>query len=99
MRAPFRLGRWGGVAALVATLLATPFVAPFATAQGHGPTVDDVTGWRCISPFCDVVIQPVTRCLCRKDNPGETVATRLRLTCLPDRNSPSCAGSTRFTIR
>jgi hypothetical protein len=43
--------------------------------------------------------QPVTRCLCRKDNPNETVASRVRLTCLPDRRGPACAGSTRFTLR
>lgn len=95
---PFSL--LGGAAALAVVLFAAPVAAPPAHAQGggHGPNVDDVTGWRCITPFCDVIIQPVTRCLCRKDNPNETVASRVRLTCLPDRRGPACAGSTRFTL-
>ncbi|QDZ00466.1 hypothetical protein FQ775_08780 [Nitratireductor mangrovi] len=44
-------------------------------------TRDDVTGYLCITPGCDVVRLPQTKCLCTKDNPSERNLRKLRLTC------------------
>lgn len=42
---------------------------------------DEVTGWLCVTPGCDVLRPPGNRCICTKDNPWETKLSRLRLTC------------------
>lgn len=43
--------------------------------------IDDVTGYRCITPGCDVLRLPEANCLCVKDNPTERRLDRLKLTC------------------
>ncbi len=79
-----RLALVGGV------LLLASAPGAFAQSSSHGPTSDSVTGWRCINPFCDTIVQPKTQCLCQKNNPNETVASRLSLTCVPPRAGQSC---------
>lgn len=87
-----------GAAAILSVFLA----ASLAMAQnggGHGPDRDPVTGWRCLSAICDVTIQPGTRCVCRKENPNETVARRLRFVCLQHAPSKPCVQSFAETLR
>lgn len=52
-----------------------------------GTTRDPVTGWHCVTPFCDTLLMPGTRCLCQKNNPNETRLARLRFTCIPPTGS------------
>lgn len=66
---------------------------------GHGPDRDPVTGWRCLSAVCDVIIQPGTRCVCRKENPNETAPRRLRFVCLQHSPSRPCLQSYADTFR
>lgn len=42
---------------------------------------DEVTGWLCVTPGCDVLRQPGNQCICTKDNPWESRLNRLKLTC------------------
>ena len=42
---------------------------------------DDVTGYLCVTPGCDVVRLPQTKCLCQKENPAERDLRKLKLTC------------------
>ncbi|MEX0408929.1 hypothetical protein ABGN05_25140 [Aquibium sp. LZ166] len=71
-------------------LLLASVPGAFAQSGGHGSNTDSVTGWRCINPFCDTIVQPKTRCLCQKNNPNETVASKLSLTCVPPRAGQTC---------
>lgn len=42
---------------------------------------DLVSGYPCVTNFCDVLRLPGTRCICTKQNPGEQNLSRLRLAC------------------
>lgn len=42
---------------------------------------DDVTGYLCVTPGCDVLRLPEANCICMKDNPNERRLERLKLTC------------------
>lgn len=74
--------------AAVVTGLALPFGVVLAGAQNF-PTPgdggfnerDQVTGYLCVTPYCDVVRLPDANCICTKDNPAELQLSRLRLTC------------------
>ena len=56
-----------------------------ATAQNwpdlNSNTRDDVTGYLCVTPGCDVVRLPQSNCLCQKENPAEQDLSKLKLTC------------------
>jgi hypothetical protein len=52
-----------------------------AQSAGHGSVIDEVTGYRCFSPACDVVRLPNSKCICQKVNPLERNASRLLLSC------------------
>lgn len=97
MRAFSTIRRLSAAAALSAALLAP--LPSFGQGAGHGPNTDDVTGWLCISPFCDMVVQPISGCLCRKDNPNETRASHISLTCLPSNGSGMQSCPTSGKIR
>ena len=53
----------------------------YPTGRGGPDYVDPVTGYICVTPFCDLLRLPQSNCLCQKENPGERRLTRLRLTC------------------
>lgn len=98
MRLPVAATLSGLAAATLAiALFAAP--SPGYGQAGHGPTTDWVTGWRCLHAACDTIIEPRTQCLCRKDNPNETDASRLRLTCIGKSRNDSCAATTRVRGR
>ena len=42
---------------------------------------DEVTGYICATPSCDVVLPPGIPCICTKDNPWENRLSKLKLTC------------------
>ena len=84
----FRIAANAALAGGVLLLASGP--GAIAQSSSHGPTSDSVTGWRCINPFCDTIVQPRTQCLCQKNNPNETVASKLSLTCIPPRAGQSC---------
>lgn len=42
---------------------------------------DEVTGYLCVTPGCDVVRMSEANCICVKDNPNERRLSKLRLTC------------------
>ena len=42
---------------------------------------DDVTGYLCVTPGCDVLRMPGVNCICTKQNPAERRLSRLRLAC------------------
>lgn len=77
-----------------AAIAAFASLAAAGTASGQGgfvgTTRDPVTGWHCVTPFCDTLLMPGTRCLCQKQNPGETVLSRLKLICIPPRAGQAC---------
>lgn len=56
-----------------------------------GDVNDPVTGWHCVTPFCDTIRMPRTDCMCQKLNPTEKSLSRLRLKCVPPRRDPQNA--------
>lgn len=66
----------GGLVAIVAGSAAWSQSGSFA-----GDSRDPLTGYPCLSPFCEAVSLPGTDCLCQKDNPGATKLSELKLTC------------------
>lgn len=77
------------IAALAALIINT---APASAQSGFVGNVNDpVTGWRCVTPFCDTIRMPRTDCLCQKLNPTEKSLSRLRLKCVPPRRDPQNA--------
>lgn len=66
---------------------AVAWTAPAFAEGSSGTTRDSVTGWHCLTPFCDTLLVPGTGCLCQKQNPGETRLSRLRFTCIPPSGS------------
>jgi len=57
----------------------------FPARGGFNPR-DDVTGYLCVTPGCDVLRLPGNECLCTKDNPAETRLSRLKLSCYKSEN-------------
>lgn len=47
---------------------------------------DQVTGYLCVTPGCDVVRMSEADCICVKQNPAEQRLSRLRLTCSTRQN-------------
>ena len=78
-----RFGRILGAAALIVAL-----GAPLASAQnfpsgrdGGFNERDEVTGYLCVTPGCDVLRMSEASCICIKQNPEERRLSKLRLTC------------------
>ncbi len=69
----------GAMAALLLGVTVS-FADNFPTNDGFNER-DDVTGWLCVTPGCDVLRQPGNQCICTKDNPWEFKLSRLKLTC------------------
>jgi hypothetical protein len=66
--------------ALAAT--AAPSLADRRPVSRGGPSyIDQVTGYFCLTPFCDVLRLPGANCICQKENPSEQNLSRLRLKC------------------
>ena len=42
---------------------------------------DEVTGYLCVTPGCDVLRMSEASCICVKENPNERRLSKLRLTC------------------
>lgn len=63
--------------------LAQPFPSPGD--RGFNER-DEVTGYLCVTPACDVVRLPQASCICTKDNPTEKRLSKLRLTCSKRQN-------------
>jgi hypothetical protein len=61
--------------------LALPAKSQSAGDNFVGDVTDSVSGYPCITPFCDTVRIPGTDCLCQKQNPNEQRLERLRFTC------------------
>lgn len=78
-----RFGRIFGAAALVLTLGATMASAQnFPSGRDGGFNErDEVTGYLCVTPGCDVVRMSEANCICIKQNPNERQLSKLRLTC------------------
>ena len=54
----------------------------FPSGQGDGFNErDEVTGYLCVTPGCDVLRPPGIPCICTKDNPWENRLSKLKLTC------------------
>lgn len=71
-------------AAVPALLLGTGLsvAGNFPSGQGDGFNErDEVTGYLCVTPGCDVLRPPGVPCICTKDNPWENRLSKLRLTC------------------
>lgn len=47
---------------------------------------DQVTGYLCVTPGCDVVRMSEANCICVKQNPNEQRLSRLRLSCSTRQN-------------
>lgn len=69
-------------AAVAIVALSVPVVAQeFPTGRGGFNERDQVTGYLCVTPGCDVVRMSEADCLCVKQNPNEQRLSKLRLTC------------------
>jgi hypothetical protein len=66
---------------LAAAALIAGMLPGAALADPAGPSVDPVTGYRCLSSSCTSVRLPDANCVCVKENPGETNVRYLRLKC------------------
>lgn len=75
---------------LAAALVALSAPAAPASESYVGEQVDPVSGYPCVTPFCDVVRIPGTDCLCTKSNPSEQRRARLELVCTDMRTRQSC---------
>ncbi len=71
------------VSLLAFLLSATSSLADnFPSGQGNGFNErDEVTGYLCVTPGCDVLRPPGMACLCTKDNPWVSKLSELKLTC------------------
>ena len=91
------LARLARALAVAAAIGLAPAVA-LAQDAGGGPAYagdayDPVTGYRCVTPFCDTVVLPNTGCLCRKLNPDETRRDKVRYSCIDMKTRQQCAAS------
>lgn len=55
-----------------------------------GDAYDPVSGYRCVTPFCDTVALPGTSCLCQKLNPNETRRENVRYACTDMKSRQQC---------
>ena len=80
-----------------ALLLAAFSTAAAAQAEANyaGESVDPVTGYQCVTPFCDTVVLPGTDCLCQKANPNETRREDVRFTCTDMKTRSQCSAAPR----
>lgn len=82
-------------AAVAAGLSALAFSAIAQGGSGAGDypgdTSDPVSGYPCVTPFCDTVSLPGTSCLCQKVNPNETRRAELRFVCTDMRTRAQCS--------
>jgi hypothetical protein len=69
------------VTGLVLTTAPSLADSRFPSGRGGPDYIDPVTGYVCMTPFCDVLRLPGANCICQKENPGERQLSRLRLTC------------------
>ena len=78
------------VTSRLATVAAAGLIAlaatTFGASAGNWPDSnanerDHVTGFLCLTSGCDFVRLPGTKCVCKKENPGEQNLSRLKLTC------------------
>lgn len=82
--------RVGIAAALIALASAVPAVGQ--TGDNYvGEQVDPVSGYPCVTPFCDTVRLPGTDCLCQKQNPNEQRLQNLRFTCTDMTTRQQCS--------
>jgi len=72
-----------GLAAIgLAAGIAAASAQAFPSGRGDGFNErDEVTGYLCVTPGCDVLRMSEAQCLCVKDNPNERRLSKLRLTC------------------
>lgn len=75
-----------GLAALAGSALAQE-------ANYAGESVDPVSGYRCVTPFCETVVLPNSSCLCQKINPNETRRAELRYVCTDMNTRQQCSVS------
>jgi len=61
--------------------VATTAAGQFPGDGGPAHHRDLVSGYPCVNNFCSVLRLPGTRCICKKQNPGEQNLSRLRLAC------------------
>lgn len=79
-------------AAVAAGLSAVAFAAVAQSGDPYaGDSVDPVSGYPCVTPFCDTVSLPGTSCLCQKANPNETRRAELRFVCTDMRTRSQCS--------
>jgi len=78
-------------AAFAAIAFALPGTAQEANYAGE--SVDPVTGYLCVTPFCDTVVLPDSDCLCQKLNPNETRRADLQLACTDMKTHAQCTVS------
>jgi hypothetical protein len=79
--------------AAIAGLSALAGVAWAQEANYAGESVDPVSGYACVTPFCDTVVLPDTNCLCQKVNPNETRRAELRYVCTDMATRQQCSAS------
>jgi hypothetical protein len=79
--------------AAVAGLAALTGAALAQEANYAGEAVDPVSGYRCVTPFCETVALPDTSCLCQKINPNETRRAELRYVCTDMATRQECSAS------
>lgn len=78
-RQPARLGWFALVAGLA--LAHSGAASSQSWPDINSNTRDDVTGYLCVTPGCEVVRLPQTNCICSKENPAEQDLRKLKLTC------------------
>lgn len=79
-------------AALALATIAAPAMAQDSGGASYaGESVDPVSGYRCVTPFCDTVVLPGTSCLCQKLNPNETRRQDVRYACTDTATRRQCS--------
>ena len=82
-------------AALAAMLSASLMCARAAGDNYAGDVTDPVSGYPCVTPFCDTIRLPGTSCLCVKVNPNSTRIEELSLACTDMSTRQQCSVSPR----
>ncbi len=99
---PRRAGGFAGLLALVLLAGATAAMAQnFPSGRDGGFNErDEVTGYLCVTPGCDVLRMSEANCLCVKENPAERKLSKLRLTCSKRENGAwvACPVKPRYGI-
>jgi hypothetical protein len=97
-----RVGRILGAAALMLALgapLASAQTFPSGRDSGFNER-DEVTGYLCVTPGCDVLRMSEAGCICTKQNPNERRLSKLRLSCSKRENGAwvACPVKPRYGI-